>query len=105
MRWGGDAWYDDIRANGLDKRIEGPLEQPKEKLRAFMSRQVDWAGDGLLDLISAAEDWEEYGWDRAFDDKGNWTHGPVRGPVYFHKNTGSNESPTYADPVPLETDD
>jgi FG-GAP-like repeat len=98
-------WYDDIRTNGLSKRIEGPLKDPEEKSRSFMGRQVDWDGDGVLDLISAAGTWTEYGWDRGFDDAGNWTRGPLHGPLWFSRNTGTNEAPVYADPVPLRADD
>ncbi len=101
----GDVWYDDIRANGMSRKMESPVKRPKEKLRNFITRQADWDGDGLIDIISATNDWEEYGWDRAFDATGNWTNGPLHGFVYFHKNTGTNTEPVYADGVRLEADD
>ncbi len=102
---GGGYWFDDIRANGLTKRIEGPIERPEFKLRAFMERQVDWDGDGAIDIISAGGDWAEYGWDRGFDENGIWTRGPLHGPVWFHKNTGTNQAPVYADAERLRADD
>jgi hypothetical protein len=101
----GNDYYDDIRANGMGKKMEGPVKQPKEKLRNFMTRMVDWDGDGLLDIIGATNDWEEYGWDRAYDENGNWTNGPLHGFVYFHKNVGTAESPQYAEGIRLEADD
>ncbi|MCC6699030.1 MAG: VCBS repeat-containing protein [Candidatus Hydrogenedentes bacterium] len=101
----GKVWYDDIKANGLSKQMESPVKQPKEKLRGFMIVQVDWDGDGVLDLVSATEDWEEYGWDRGFDETGNWTRGPLHGFLYMHRNTGTNQAPVYAEAVRLEADD
>ena len=61
--------------------------------------------DGRIDLLIGVSDWREYGWDDAYDAKGQWTRGPVRGYVYFHKNTGTNGAPRYAAPVrlPVET--
>jgi hypothetical protein len=101
----GDAWFDDVRANGTTKRVEGPIPRPDYKLRSFMARQMDWDGDGVLDILSAGGDWREYGWDRAFDENGMWTRGPLHGPVWFHRNTGTNAAPEYAERVPLKADD
>ena len=41
----------------------------------------------------------DYGWDDAFDSKGQWKRGPLHGYVYFHRNIGTNEAPRYAEPV------
>ncbi|MBN2308257.1 MAG: VCBS repeat-containing protein [Candidatus Hydrogenedentes bacterium] len=101
----GEAWCDDVRANGLAKRSDGPLKRPEYKVRSFMARQADWDGDGVLDLIAAAGDWREYGWDRGFDEQGIWTRGPLHGPLWFHKNTGTNEAPQFAEGVVLRADD
>ncbi|MCP4639579.1 MAG: VCBS repeat-containing protein [bacterium] len=101
----GDAWYSDIRAQGLEERAKGPIAKPDHRIRAFNVRQVDWDGDGVMDLISASGDWREDGWDRGFDDRGVWTRGPLRGPLFFHKNTGTNTEPTYAEAAPLLADD
>ena len=102
---GGDFWFDDIRANGLQKRIEGPLKKPEYDVRYFIVRQADWDGDGNNDLISSECDWRDYGWDNAFDATGTWTRGPLHGPVFFHRNTGTNTEPVYAERVPIKADD
>jgi hypothetical protein len=101
----GDYWFNDIRANKLSKRVDGPLTRPDFKMRYFMARQADWDGDGNNDLISAICDWREYGWDCGYDERGNWTRGPLHGPVFFNRNTGTNTEPKYEAPVPLEADD
>jgi hypothetical protein len=63
---------------------------------------VDWDGDGRIDLLIGASDWREYGWDDAFNAKGEWTRGPIHGYVWFHRNIGTNEKPEYAEPVAVE---
>ena len=102
---GGEQWWESVRDPAGWTRHDGPFKKPEGRIRAFLSRQVDWDGDGLLDLILAAGDWEEYGWDRAFDETGNWTRGPLHGYLWFHRNTGTNASPVYAEGVRLEADD
>ena len=104
--FGKDVWFDNIFEKGVQEAIAGPVERPEEKrYRAFIVRQADWDNDGRLDIISAGGDWNEYGWDLAYDKDGNWTRGPLRGPLFFHRNFGSNEEPVFQDPVRLEADD
>jgi hypothetical protein len=55
----------------------------------------DYNGDGLYDLVIGASDWREYGWDDAYNEKGEWTRGPLHGHVYVALNTGSNDAPKY----------
>ncbi|RIK78090.1 MAG: hypothetical protein DCC67_11960 [Planctomycetota bacterium] len=71
------------------------------KLRANQWKYADFDGDALADLIIGVEDWREYGWDNAFDDRGRWTNGPLRGYVYWAKNVGTVAQPQYAEPVKL----
>ncbi|MDQ3331116.1 MAG: FG-GAP-like repeat-containing protein [Planctomycetota bacterium] len=71
------------------------------KIRANQWRYVDYDGDGRLDIVVGVEDWEQYGWDNAFDEAGNWVRDPLHGYVYLLHNVGSTEQPKYEDPVEL----
>ena len=74
------------------------------KPRAQYYGFVDYNGDGIDDLFRAVGDWGEYGWDDAYDDQGNWTHGPLRSWIYVLINRGSNETPHYDSPKLLSND-
>lgn len=49
-------------------------------------KYVDYEDDGDLDIVVGIQDGEDYGWDNAFDDHGNWTNGPLHGFVYLIEN-------------------
>lgn len=49
-------------------------------------KMVDYDNDQDLDIIIGVDDWSEYGWDNAFNDKGVWVNGPLHGYVYFIEN-------------------
>jgi hypothetical protein len=77
--------------------------QPKgPKVRHNQWRYVDYDGDGALDLITGIEDWSYYGWDGAWNARGEWQNGPLHGFVLWHRNMGTNAAPSYAQPVKLE---
>ena len=59
---------------------------------------VDYEADGDLDLLIGVDDWDDYGWDNAFDSLGQWTNGPLYGYVYLIEN----QDGTYAEPGRLE---
>ena len=51
---------------------------------------VDWDGDGKIDILAGVSDWRDYGWDDAFNPKGEWTRGHLSRlrlvpPQYRHK--------------------
>ncbi|HEX6986903.1 MAG TPA: VCBS repeat-containing protein, partial [Planctomycetaceae bacterium] len=71
------------------------------KIRANQWRYVDYDGDGPLDIVVGVEDWEQYGWDNAFDATGRWTNEPLHGYVYLLRNTGTTEQLSYEMPVKL----
>ena len=78
-----------------------PNIHPKGQIRANQWRYVDYDGDGALDLVVGVGDWANYGWDNAFNTKGEWTRGPLHGYVYYLRNTGTADAPQYADPKPI----
>jgi hypothetical protein len=90
----------DFTRNGIDKRVKLPVKTEdfhsgKVRIRANQWRYLDYDGDGRQDLIVGIEDWADYGWDDAFTPKGEWTNGPLRGFIYYLRNTGTNEKPQY----------
>lgn len=95
--------FRDFTKNGYARKqdLSIPAEFHVGKLRANQWRYADYDGDGALDLIVGAEDWSEYGWDNAFNERGEWTRGPLHGYVYLARNEGSNDRPKYTVPEKL----
>jgi hypothetical protein len=71
------------------------VHSSKGRIRANQWQYCDYDGDGTLDLIAGVGDWNDYGWDNAFDKQGRWTRGPLHGYIYLIHNRGSNENPKY----------
>jgi hypothetical protein len=100
--------HPDFQRTGLTKRL--PLgisarfyvpegKQPKgPKVRHNQWRLVDYDGDGSLDMIVGIEDWSHYGWDDAWNSKGEWRNGPLHGFVFVFRNKGTTEAPLYDAP-------
>ena len=71
------------------------VHSPKEGVRANQWQYCDYDGDDAPDLIVGVGDWDDYGWDNAFDRQGRWTRGPLHGYVYLIRNTGTAGDPQY----------
>ena len=104
--------YSDFTTAGLGQKKKLPIEssfhkplgtQPKgPKVRHNQWRYVDYNGDDVLDLIVGIEDWSYYGWDDAWNERGEWTNGTLHGWVYVFVNKGSNAEPAYEEPFFVE---
>jgi len=84
--------------------LPGNIHIAGKKIRANQWKFVDFDGDGALDLSVGVGDWTDYGWDDAYNQRGEWTRGPLRGFVYIVRNLGSSAQPRYAAPQRLEID-
>lgn len=106
--------YTDFERTGLEKRTALPISarfykpqgtQPKgPKVRHNQWRYVDFDGNGHLDLVVGIEDWSDYGWDDAWNARGEWQNGKLHGFVILFLNKGTTADPEYASPVKLEAD-
>lgn len=97
--------YDDFPGHQFEQAVDLQVDPEIYKdgnTRARQWKLCDYDGDGRTDVIAGIGVWEEYGWDDAYDEEGNWTSGPLHGYVYFLQNRGSDEEPAYTEPVKLE---
>ena len=69
------------------------------RVRANQWRYVDYDADGATDLVVGVGDWSAYGWDNAFNARGEWTRGPLHGYVYVLRNRAAKGKPDWAAPV------
>ncbi len=67
---------------------------------------VDYDGDGAVDVTVGIDFWGDFGplngGEGAFNAKGEWTRGKLRGYVYLMRNTGTTAKPVYAPAVRLQ---
>ncbi len=89
----------------FDTRNKFEVNKPEVgngRIRANQWSYVDYDGDGDHDLIIGIGYWGDYGWDNAFNEKGEWTRGPLHGYVFLLTNTGNDQNPAYSDPQQLQ---
>jgi hypothetical protein len=108
-------WYPDFKNAAFENPENIAAPDVKElffkeiNTRANQWQFVDFNGNGILDLIVGIGVWgpreyrgsEYYGWDDAYDEKGQWKNGPLHGYIYLIENEGSNENPKYKEPIQL----
>lgn len=106
--------YPDFLRSGLDKGVSIPApgtihvprgQAPRARanpIRHNEWRYADYDGDGAVDLVVGIEDWSDYGWDAAFDERGVWKNGPLHGFVYWLRNEGTRARPSYAAPAQVQ---
>jgi len=97
-------WIDFLgKGFGRSRGIGAPkLDAGPGRIRAKQWKYVDFDGDGSLDLSFGAGAWGDYGWDNAFDAKGNWTRGPLHGRVFIIPNKGTSDKPEYGNPFRVQ---
>lgn len=92
--------YEDFRKNGLEKAKTIPLDIDLKAMhgrtRANQWKYLDYDADGDQDLIIGIGVWEDYGWDNAYNEDGQWKNGPLHGYVYLADNQGTDAQPKYA---------
>jgi len=72
--------------------LPAKLDLEHKRTRANQWKLVDWEGDGDLDVIVGMGVWDEYGWDDAWDENGDWKNGPLHGYVYLVENIAVNKA-------------
>lgn len=100
----GGELTDFLNRPGVERRSLGVAPDfHTGKIRANQWRLVDFHGDGPHDLIVGVGDWSDYGWDNAFNERGEWTRGPLHGYIDWARNTGTDAEPTFASPARVAT--
>ncbi len=82
----------------VDLGLPAKVHRPDGRTRANQWKYLDYDGDGALDVIVGVGDWTDYGWDDAYNEKGEWTRGPLRGFVFVIRNAGTTDQPKYEQP-------
>lgn len=62
------------------------LKDFKKSPRFNQWKLVDYDNDGDTDIVVGVDDWSDYGWDNAYNSKGEWINGPLHGYVYLIEN-------------------
>ena len=99
-----NRYYPRFKEVGLQRGRTIPFKPDFYMGRTKQWKYCDYDGDGRLDIIVGVSDWQDYGWDNAFNEKGEWTRGPLHGYVYVALNTRSNEKPRYEKAFRVEAD-
>lgn len=102
--------YPDFLTSHFDKPAKIPVPEKvltePGNIRQNQWKFVDYDGDGALDVTVGIDFWGDFGalngGEGAFNAKGEWTRGKLRGYVYLMRNTGTTAAPVYAPAVRLQ---
>jgi len=90
----GNMEFQDFRGsqfeNGIALFNADSLENTLKSIRFKQWKWVDYEGDGDMDIIVGMDSWGDYGWDNAYNEKGEWVNGPLHGFVYLIENENDN---------------
>ncbi|MSU50720.1 MAG: VCBS repeat-containing protein [Opitutus sp.] len=107
--FGGNVFPDFLNSQfGQPVKMSVPMQIHTEpgSIRQNQWKFVDYDGDGALDVTVGIDFWGDFGplngGEGAFNAKGEWTRGKLRGYVYLLRNTGTTAKPVYAAPVRLQ---
>ena len=82
-----EGFFKDFFKNKRPIPYEGPvMDEGFKRSRSKMWSYVDWDGDGDQDIIAGVDTWDDYGWDNAFNEQGEWIRGPLHGYVHLLEN-------------------
>ena len=91
--------YEDFPKHRFDKPVK--ISVPKKvtqakKIRANQWHRIDWDRDGDQDLVIGVGIWDDYGWDDAWNELGEWKNGPLHGHVFLVTNIASDAKPKWS---------
>ena len=105
----GNVYPDFLKSQfGKPQKIPVPEKIHTEpgNIRQNQWKFVDYDGDGAVDVTVGIDFWGDFGplngGEGAFNAKGEWTRGKLRGYVYLLRNTGTTAKPVYAPAVRLQ---
>ncbi|MFC2115864.1 FG-GAP repeat domain-containing protein [Bacteroidota bacterium] len=96
-----EGFRENVFSNAVQIYPKAKIHDTEGRIRFNTWRYNDFNGDGAMDIIASVDDWGDYGWDNAFNEKGEWQRGPLHGYVYIILNKGSTADPDYSEPFRL----
>ena len=88
------GYYNAVRRNGMSQFVKVELPRNYHVGRDDLWYPVDWDGDGRIDILAGVSDWRDYGWDDAFNSRGEWTRGRCTATSGFIETPAPTSSPS-----------
>jgi len=93
-------------SNPVQMTVPERIHTEPGSIRQNLWKFVDYDGDGAVDVTVGIDFWGDFGplsgGEGAFNEKGTWTRGKLRGYIYLLRNTGTTEKPVYGKPQRLQ---